>query len=468
MFQSLVRVVPRRLALGWCALALTIAVISASALGAQPAGPSASHGNSLTLLSVLRAVTDAHPLVVAAEARVAAARARRSTAGTFGNPVLTYQVENAGFPGRATAPGVIRETSTFASVPLEQLWQRGSRLQRAGDDLAAYEADLLSVRRGILLDAGRAFHRLAAAQFSVEAADQVLAGLDSLLTYTRTRVREGATAEGDLLRLEVERDRTATDRAFQLAELSQARAILQPYLVGRSSAVGDVAALDSMHVMPDDEAVAGPLDVLTTSLLGSAAPDAANQLSTRALATRSDVAAASARARGAAADVGLQRALTVRQAGATIGTKSTGGSYSMIAGVSVPLPLFDQNRGEVQRARAESVVAQQELRWTQLRAAAEVVGAFESARILTERVRILRSGFVARAQASRAVALAAYREGAVPLLSVLDATRTLVDARLTYVRARYAQQDAVLALYVAAGFDPSQALSSLNFPRTTP
>ena len=60
--------------------------------------------------------------------------------------------------------------------------------------------------------------------------------------------------------------------------------------------------------------------------------------------------------------------------------------------------------------------------------------------------------------AAGGVALAAYREGAVPLLQVLDATRTLADARLAFYRARYAQQDAVLALHVAAGLDPSNAM----------
>ena len=439
--------------------------VSASA---QTISPASSDSGSVTLLSVLRAVKNDHPLVVAAEARVLAARARRATAGAFANPVLTYQIENAAFPGRDRPAGLVQETSTFASLPLEQLWQRNSRVGIAGDELAAAEAELVATRRGIALDAGRAFHRVALAQFSVDATSEVLVGLDSLTRYTRARVREGATAEGDLLRLEVERDRIATDRALQESELVQARAGLQPYLVLAGSTVAQRIRLDTLRVARDGtraDSVAGRIGQPAT--VGATMPSPLG-LSEFALSMRPDVLAARARVRAAGTDIGLQRAMTIRQIGAVFGSKNTGGSASMIAGISLPLPLFDQNRGEIQRARADRIAAEQELRWTELRGVAEVAGAYEAARILTARTDALQSGFLARADASRTVALAAYREGAVPLLAVLDATRTLVDARLSYLRARYAQQDAVLALYVAAGLDPYEALPTAPATRTAP
>lgn len=461
MFESYQHVVRRRFGGGRRALALAIAVSAPFgwAGGQNASAPSSARDSgSVTLLSVLAAVTVNHPLVSAAEARMRAARGSRTTAGAFGNPVLTYQVENAPFPGRTGPDGIIRETSTFATLPLEPLWQRASRVSRANDDVAAAEADVVTTRRSVALDAARAFHRVAFAQLSADATSEVIVGLDSLVRYTRTRVSEGATAEGDLLRLEVERDRITTDRALQEAELAQARAGLQPYLVSVTSAAGGALSLDTLRVA----ALGATTGVGEARLRAGLVLPSRVGLADQAAAIRPDVLAARARARAAGADVGLQRALTVRQIGATFGTKSTGGASTMIAGLSLPLPLFDQNRGEVQRARAEQTAVEQALRWTELRAAADVVGAYDAARILTERVDALQAGFLARAEASRAVALAAYREGAVPLLSVLDATRTLVDARLSYLRARYAQQDAVLALYVAAGLDPSRALTGAS------
>jgi outer membrane protein, heavy metal efflux system len=434
------------------ALALGCVVAMASVCDAQLAASArpAETRAPLTLRSVLSIASRSNPLVTAAEGRLRAARGSRITAGTFGNPIVTYQVENAPFPGRASPVGLDAERSTFATLPLEPLWQRGLRVRRAGGDVQAAEANLVATRRQVMLDAARAFHRVALAQASRAASADVLAGLDSLVRYTTARVKEGATAEGDLLRLQVERERVATEQAMQEAELAQARALLQPYLVADPSAPsGEPAARDL--VVGDDAGGAVASDA-------SALP-ARDDVARRALLARPDVLAAQARARGAGAEVGLQRTLSVRQLGATFGNKRINGSNSLIAGLSLPIPLFDQNRGEIQRAQGERTAAEQELAWTTRRAMAEVVGAYDAAQVLSTQVATLQKGFLARAEESRRVALAAYREGAAPLLQVLDATRTLGDARLTYLRARYAQQDAILALYVAAGLDPADALS---------
>ena len=443
-------------------MALMLSVIGASTGWAQANAVERSVRPALTLPMVLEAAARSHPLVLAAEGRLRAARGGRTTAGTIANPVLTYQVENAPFPGRTPPAGLQRETSTFATLPLEPFWQRGARVGRANSDVQAAEADLILRRRTVALEAARAFHRTALAQASVAASGDVGVGLDSLVQYTAIRVREGATAEGDLLRLQVELDRVATEHSFQEAELAQARAALRPYLMNDSSTAMQPAAFDDLRVAAD----AGTSTPVAT-MAGFTEIQSRDALAMRALDSRPDVLAARARARGAAADVSLQQALTVRQVGATFGSKSIEGAPTLIAGLSVPLPLFDQNRGEVARAEGERTAVEQELRWAERRASSEVLGAFDAATILTARVNALQRDFVARAEESRRVALAAYREGAVPLLQVLDATRTLADARLTYLRARHAQQDAVLALYVAAGRDPADALPVSAFNKGT-
>jgi cobalt-zinc-cadmium efflux system outer membrane protein len=149
--------------------------------------------------------------------------------------------------------------------------------------------------------------------------------------------------------------------------------------------------------------------------------------------------------------------MLIRQLGATIGTKRMAGTTSMIAGLSLPIPLFDANRGEVQRASAERDAAAFELANQERMASAEVVGAFEAARLLTDRARVLTRGgpdnYLARAEEARRIALGAYREGAVPLFQVIDAARTWGDARLTYYRTLYAQHQSVIALLAAEGSD---------------
>lgn len=402
------------------------------------------YGQPLRLDQLLRETVERNPLVEAARARVSAARGSRVTAGTLQNPVLTYQVENAAFPGRGASPGMLQETSSFTTIPLEPLWQRNPRVQRADEDVRAAEADLAAVRHQVAGNLARSFFRVSLAQVSARAAADVEEGLDSLVRYTSTRVREGAAAEGDLIRLQVEQDRATTEKVLQQAELAQARAALAPFL---NDSVGISRSMEIVVAMDD------------TLPMGSPILPPANAFLARALASRPDLLAARARARAADAETALQRTLLVRNLGATFGSKRTAGVSSMIAGLSIPFPLFDQNRGEVQRATGERLAVERELVWMERQASAEVAGAYEAAQMLTNQLASLQSRFLSRATEARRIAVAAYQEGAVPLLQVIDATRTLAEARITYYRTLYARHQALLNLYIAAGLDPADALS---------
>ncbi len=405
----------------------------------------------LTLDQVVHAALEQSPLVAASEARVRSARGARLTARSLPNPVLTYQVENAAFPGQNAPAGLTRETSLFATLPLEPLWQRWPRLRSAGEDLRAAEADLTLARRAVALDAARAFFRVALAQIAVRAAADIEAGLDSLVRFNRARVGEGVAAEGDLIRIEVELDRASTDRALQEVELVRARSTLAPFL---GDADRMVALTASLAVAADDSAPAALAEGLRP----------ADEFISRALALRPDLAAARARARSAGAEVAFQRTLVLRQVGAFFGARSTGGVRSMIAGLSLPVPLFDQNRGEVQRATGERIATEREVAWAERLVVAEVAGAYEAARVLTAQAGRLQRGFLSRAEEARRIAVTAYQEGAAPLLQVIDATRTLADSRLTYYRALFARQESLLDLYAAAGLDPVAAAAASAAP----
>jgi cobalt-zinc-cadmium efflux system outer membrane protein len=171
--------------------------------------------------------------------------------------------------------------------------------------------------------------------------------------------------------------------------------------------------------------------------------------------------------------------MVIRDVSAMLGTKQTAGSTSLIAGMSIPLPLFTQNRGEIVRATAEQRVAEFELAAAQRSGSAELQGALDAATVLLKRATALSAplpggpesipALLARADESRRIALGAYREGAVPLLSVLDAARSWAEVRITFYRALFAQHESVLALAAALGLPPDQVLSStvpvLQVPR---
>jgi cobalt-zinc-cadmium efflux system outer membrane protein len=413
--------------------AATTPLVAQDALGREP----------VTLLQVLDSVAARYPSIEAATARIRAARGSRSTAGTLGNPVLMYQVENAPLPGRS-APPMDREMMVTAMLPLEPLYQRWSRVSGANAEVRAAEADARAERQRTGMDATHAFYRMARAQVAMETARDLAAWLDSVVAYNRTRVHEGVAAEADLIRSELERDRAEADASMQEADLARARADLSVFL-------GDQPAPATLRVVALDAPLALP-DVSLTS---------------RAGATRPDIRAARERVTAAGAGVTTERTSLIRQLGLTIGTKRSAGTTSLIAGVSMPFPLFDQNRGAIARAAAEREAAAFELAAQERIGRAEIAGASESARLLTERAGVLAGaargqGYLARAEEARRIALGAYREGAVPLIQVIDAARAWGEAQLVYYQILYAQHESIVQLLVAEGVDVASALPALT------
>ena len=394
-------------------------------------------GPALTLSDVLRAARQQHPLVGAAQARARASRGDRTTAGTFPDPVLTYQVENARFPGSSAILGLDRETSIFATLPLEPIFQRWSRVGRADAEVRAADADLVADTRRVALDAARAWYRAALAQLSLAGALEWRDGLQQLVEYNRPRVAEGVTAEGDLIRLQVERDRAAATATLERVELLRARAELAAFL-GRSSAA---VAGESLVVAVEEQAPVpsiGDLDLYIE----------------RARRLRPELLSARARAVAAGSEAAYQRALTIPQIGASVGVKDVGGTRTLLAGISAPLPLFDRNRGGIRRAVANHDAAEFDAEWVDRRVVAELAAAHEVARILGAPVQSLDASFLERAETSHRVALAAYQDGATPLLNVIDAARSRTEARLTYYRTVFAFRVSLLELNVLAGADP--------------
>ena len=409
--------------------------------GAVPTAGDHQAASSLTLGALLDSVTTRHPLVGAARARVRAAQGVRRAAGTFANPMLGYDVENAPLPGGAT-PTMDREVMTTVMLPLEELYQRGPRVRRATAEVRATAADAAATEQRVALDAASAYFRVALAQIALDAARDVSAWLDTVVAYNRSRVREGVTAEADLIRSEVERDRAAADATMQAAELARARADLAAFL-------GDPASLlpASIVVAIDDRALELP-------------PPS----STRVASGKPEVRAARERVSAANAGVSAERTMFLRQLGATIGTKRSLGVSMLVAGVSLPVPLFDQNRGGRERANAEREAAQLELVAEERTASGALIGATQAAQLLTERTVAIgardpagRVAYLARADEARRIALGAYREGAAPLFQVIDAARTWAEARVAYYGLVYAQQQSVLALLVAQGTPLSSA-----------
>ena len=394
--------------------------------GAQSTIPVAAE--RVTLREVFDSVRSNNPLLGAANARVRAAHGGLSSAKTWSNPVVSLESQQMSEPGPGTGASQ-RETMTTAMVPLEPFYQRGPRIQRAQALIRASEADVLTQRQQVAIDAADTYYQVALAQVSVSATRSLAQWFDTVVTYNSVRVREGVTAEADLIRSELERDHVLNELAMAESELARAEANLQNFIRGGRDAAGVQVDVDSVPLVASR--------IITTTV-------------------RPEVEAARQRLVASEAAAAGEKRMFLRELGAMVGTKTMGGSSSLVTGFTVPFPLLDQNRGSINTAGAERDAAKFDLEFERRRTDADRFGAEKAERILSLRVAAFGSGpagYLARAEEARRIALGAYREGGATLLQVIDAARAWREARDSYFETLFAQHRAVIRLMAAHGVD---------------
>ena len=421
-----------------------------------------SGSQGLTLNAVYDSVRSNSPVLAASLARVRSARGGISSARTWSNPMISFESQQmTDQPSGMSATQ--RETMTTAMIPLEQLYQRGPRIRRAEELKRAAEADALTQRQQVALDAADAFYRSALAQVNVDATRSLAQWFDTVVTYNAVRVREGVTAEADLIRSELERDHVLNELAIEESELARARADLQTFLGNSSDSAILRVEVDSLPLnLPINP------NFRSAQLRGTARRVAAQSGLAENLGpvARPELQAAEARLLASEAAVASERRLLLREVGAMVGTKTSAGSSSLVAGFTVPFPLLDQNRGSIASARAETDAARFELAQQRRAAKADLLAAESAARILAQRVAMFGSGgtigYLNRAAEGRRIALGAYREGGTSLLQVIDAARAWREARTSYFETLFAQHRSVISLLVSEGIDVIQTWPTLR------
>jgi len=137
------------------------------------------------------------------------------------------------------------------------------------------------------------------------------------------------------------------------------------------------------------------------------------------------------------AELRLAQANAVPDITATGGVRQFAGSSSVafVAGVSIPIPIFNQNQGEIARAEAELRRVGQERRQAELERSQELVTAWTNWQTSWLESNGIKDDALPKAERAFRLALAGYRSGAFEYLEVLDAQRTFFEQRSNYIRA---------------------------------
>ena len=130
-------------------------------------------------------------------------------------------------------------------------------------------------------------------------------------------------------------------------------------------------------------------------------------------------------------------------------------SASNIA-VSVPLPIFDRNQGEIARTHYGISQAQHQELAARGQVMTDVRDAYEGLQTNDRVLQRYRSGYLDIAQKNRDISEFAYRRGAASLLDFLDAERSYRSTQLAYRQ--------TLAAYLLALEQVRQAVGTRSLP----
>jgi cobalt-zinc-cadmium efflux system outer membrane protein len=364
---------------------------------------------NLTLTQALEEAAARSPAVVAAERDVAAAEARVRQAGYRSNPELSLEVENVA--GTGELRGLNRmETTVAVNQRLDLGGRRGARVGAARAELAVQRLRLAIARADLAQAVREQFARAVAARERLEQADDNLAWAKELARVAGILVDAGR--EPPLRGL---RARSALAQAQAAREAAEA-----DELAARSS----LAALFGVSV---------PVGGVTGSSL---------DLVPRRLAPEASLEVRLADAERAAAEAGLRQQLAERRLDPAVGAgvrhiRETG-DFGFVAGVSMPLPVFDRNQGNIAAARAAVASADARRAGMLASTTARARNAIANVEAAQRRVSALEKSAVPEAAEALRLAQRSYEEGRASLLELLDARNSYTSAQTQLTEARLA------------------------------
>ena len=377
-----------------------------------------------------------HADLDAARAAMDARAGSTQQAGLSPNPVFSLQTENWRFYGN---PGfsASRDLDLFAwvSVPVETAGKRTRRVELAEADerIAEHQRQLAAWR--IRQSVKKAYWEALATESDVEMLERSRETLERLENYHEARVRLGAMAEVDLIKVRVEVGRAAL--ALSGAELEVSRA-----KIALLKAMGIPELSTSFELRKPD---ARPVDI------GWEDAGATRQTVGKALANRVEILLGQAQVERARAAVELQRSLARPDVRPYLGYKRNNAFHTLVGGISIPLPVRDDNAGRIGEALAEVRRREAALRAAEARISADVAAAVETVRRRSEMLRSMETGVLDRARETSRIALAAYQEAGVELLDVLDAQRAQNELVLFHSRLVFDYQLSWVDLETASG-----------------
>lgn len=361
----------------------------------------AGEPSSITLKKAIETAFAQRPEPEAFSKDILAAKGRVTQSAALPNPELGIETSS------------LRDgDSIVVSQPFEFARKRNARIKAAGTEIPLYENDRVRTRLDIINEVSHAFVAMAGAQekrFLVQTTYDIAERFAATVTE---RVVAGTISPIEETRAKVSLAGASTDLAAAERELADARlalaAAMGTHEAGFTAVDGYIPA---EPVLPDKNA------------LIAAVPS--NPDLTRWKLEREK--------RTAIVESELAKRIPDITFSGKVSVDRKNDETAFIAGMSVPLPLFNNNRGGILEAKAELEKITYSTKAEELRVRSEIEKRYTTLTALAGEIRIVRNRMLSFAQQAYDAVSEGYRLGKFQYLDVLDASKELTGAKLRHL-----------------------------------
>jgi outer membrane protein, heavy metal efflux system len=422
-----------RLVVVWLALLYAASAPMARAQAATPQGPV-----RITLDDAIQLALKHNHNLLAAQTTIQQDEALETQANLRPNPTIFGDWEYLPLTASEWNTTYLHD-ETEADLGLSYLFERGKkrqhRLQAAQDVTAQTRSLVADNERTLTFNVASQFFNVQLAESTLELATKDVKSFQQTVDISEYQYKVGGMSEGDFLMIKL--------------QLLQYQTDYQQAILARDQGLDDLRNMLGYDSVPADYDVAGPFDYQ---------PLKANleDLQMKALQNRPDLRAAQQGVTAANSQWELQKAIGKQDVTGQANYSHVNSINAFSLYVSVPLPIFNRNQGNIAQARYAITQTQEQEKATSDQVMTDVHDAYVGLKENDTIIVLYRTGYLDAAVRDRDIEEFAYQHGGASLLDWLNAERTYRVTELAYRQA--------LASYLTALEQLREAVGTRSLP----
>ena len=383
-----------------------------------------NEGSKIPLEMAIETALRENPELNAVREKIKVARARIDGIALLGNPKLQSE-----FVGGPHAEQNLELTKTF------QLGgQRGHRKRIAKTQLKKVDTELAEVSRLLTKSVKIAFYELRLVQEKLKLAKDIIQHNEQMRDIAQARFEAGdiSITQANLANIQLQsvlRETALLESELQLAQLAL-NGLMGAPLESVCIAVGDLR----------EKISSGTPQYWTL-----------DTLKTQALAHRSDLKSVQLDAQLTESELRLAKAANIPDLGVGAIAERSTGEHALGVRFSIPLPLFDRNRAEINAAKAQQQVDTAQISNSKKQIVQEVIAAFLSVNTARKMLTFYERDSLKLLNENLKLTRTAYELGETELLEVILMQNEFIKTRFAYLDALAAYHKALAELEAAVG-----------------